>query len=202
MLKLALSLVAVAATFVTTTAAQATRGTPQASPPHHWTTMTLTEKHQVVAHEIRVERSVVRWWFHPRRRFPTDASSRYRKCVALNARAPGMVCAAGQRLVNDLRLQARIERALTPPPPANPHLALWLCIHAGEGGWGANTGNGYYDGLQMTWGWGPLEGSPNNYTPKQLMAAAEQEYQASGYSRTWLSGQWPNTVQSCWQYAA
>ena len=39
--------------------------------------------------------------------------------------------------------QARL-RAMHPP-----HQAAWLCIHAHEGPWRANTGNGYYGGLQM-----------------------------------------------------
>jgi hypothetical protein len=30
-----------------------------------------------------------------------------------------------------------------------PHLRAWLCIHRHEGPWNANTGNGYYGGLQM-----------------------------------------------------
>ena len=39
------------------------------------------------------------------------------------------------------------------PKPTLSHLAGWLCIHAREGAWNANTGNGYYGGLQMTYGW-------------------------------------------------
>ncbi len=30
-----------------------------------------------------------------------------------------------------------------------PHKRAWLCIHRHEGPWNANTGNGYYGGLQM-----------------------------------------------------
>ena len=30
-----------------------------------------------------------------------------------------------------------------------PRLAAWLCIHRHEGPWNANTGNGYFGGLQM-----------------------------------------------------
>src|SRR4051812_14293335 len=35
------------------------------------------------------------------------------------------------------------------PPPVIGDLSAWLCIHSGEGSWTANTGNGYYGGLQM-----------------------------------------------------
>lgn len=34
-------------------------------------------------------------------------------------------------------------------PAARLRLSKWLCIHYGEGPWNANTGNGYYGGLQM-----------------------------------------------------
>jgi hypothetical protein len=84
------------------------------------------------------------------------------------------------------------------------HLALWLCIHGGEGAWGAvgrGIAAGHYNGLQMTWGWGPLEGDPNGYRPAQILAAAEYEYRQSGYSSTWLAGQWGQTISPCWQYA-
>jgi hypothetical protein len=41
------------------------------------------------------------------------------------------------------RAQAR-SRAARPP-----HLTEFLCIHRYEGAWNANTGNGYFGGLQM-----------------------------------------------------
>jgi transglycosylase-like protein len=43
------------------------------------------------------------------------------------------------------REAARTRRAALNPP----RLAAWLCIHRHEGPWNANTGNGYYGGLQM-----------------------------------------------------
>lgn len=79
------------------------------------------------------------------------------------------------------------------------HLQGWLCIHGREGAWYSNTGNGFYNGLQMTWGWGPLVGDPNNYTPLQVMQAAESEYarQPSTLRDRWMRGQWPNTYPPC-----
>lgn len=80
------------------------------------------------------------------------------------------------------------------------HLALWLCIHRGEGAWTDDTGNGYYGGLQMTAGWGGLA-RPDLVSPYVQMATAEREYRASGYSHYWLEGQWPNTSPPCMGYA-
>ncbi len=81
------------------------------------------------------------------------------------------------------------------------HMALWLCIHRGEGAWNANTGNGYYGGLQMTYGWAGLVGNAALLSPRQQMAAAETGYRQSDYSRAWLEGQWPNTSPPCLGYA-
>jgi resuscitation-promoting factor RpfA len=76
----------------------------------------------------------------------------------------------------------------------------FLCIHKGEGAWNANTGNGYYGGLQMdytfmaTYGreylraWGPA----HNWPPSIQIAVAIRAY---------LSGRgfypWPNTARRC-----
>jgi len=85
---------------------------------------------------------------------------------------------------------------LAPPAPAVGHVALWLCIHSGEGAWNANTGNGFLGGLQMTPGWGGVA-RPDLLSPSQQMALAEREFRASGYSTAWLEGQWPNTSPPC-----
>jgi len=76
------------------------------------------------------------------------------------------------------------------------HLQLWLCIHSREGAWNANTGNGYYGGLQMTSGWGGVA-RPDLMSPTAQMMLAERQYRASGYSLAWLEGQWPNTAPPC-----
>ncbi len=79
------------------------------------------------------------------------------------------------------------------------HQALWLCIHSREGAWNANTGNGYLGGLQMTPGWGGVA-RPDLLSPAAQMALAERQYRASGYSVSWLEGQWPNTSPPCLAY--
>ncbi len=81
------------------------------------------------------------------------------------------------------------------------HLALWECIHHGEGAWNAQTGNGYYGGLQMTYGWGGLVTNAALLSPYEQMSAAETGYRQSGYSRAWLEGQWPNTSPPCLAYS-
>lgn len=80
------------------------------------------------------------------------------------------------------------------------HVALWLCIHRGEGAWNANTGNGYFGGLQMTSGWGGVA-RPDLLSASAQMQLAETQYRASGYSIGWLEGQWPNTSPPCLEYA-
>ncbi len=80
------------------------------------------------------------------------------------------------------------------------HLALWLCIHSREGAWNAQTGNGFYGGLQMTYGWDGLVGNAALLSPSAQMQAAETGYRQSGYSTAWLEGQWPNTSPPCLGY--
>lgn len=78
------------------------------------------------------------------------------------------------------------------------HLRLWVCIHDDEAGWHqasyAHDANGvplYWGGLQMHAGWGyGTSYHASDDPPVVQMQAAERGYAASGYSRTWLLGQW------------
>ncbi len=97
------------------------------------------------------------------------------------------------------RIQAR-RFALAHHVSTVGHRALWLCIHSREGAWDAQTGNGYYGGLQMTYGWDGLVGNAALLSPAAQMQAAETGYQRSGYSAAWLEGQWPNTSPPCLQF--
>jgi hypothetical protein len=94
--------------------------------------------------------------------------------------------------------------AASPPPVATAsgsvHYALWNCIHSREGAWNAQTGNGYYGGLQMTYGWDGLVQNAALLSPAAQMQAAETGYRQSGYSVAWLEGQWPVSSRSCLQY--
>ena len=79
------------------------------------------------------------------------------------------------------------------------HYSAWLCIHSHEGAWNANTGNGYYGGLQMDMSFqraygGRLlssKGTANNWTPAEQMWVAEQAHRSRGF---WP---WPNTARMC-----
>ncbi len=52
----------------------------------------------------------------------------------------------------------------------------------------------------MTYGWDGLVGNAALLSPAQQMRAAETGYRRSGYSVSWLEGQWPNTSPPCLAY--
>jgi hypothetical protein len=74
-----------------------------------------------------------------------------------------------------------------------------MCIHRYEGAWNANTGNGYYGGLQMDrsfmltygrrevrqWGWA------HNWSPRTQIEVAARAWRTRGFSP------WPNTRRMC-----
>ncbi len=99
------------------------------------------------------------------------------------------------------RWQHRMSRArrYALAHPAIPHRALWLCIHSREGAWN-DQGAPYYGGLQMTYGWDGLVENAALLSPAAQMRAAETGYRRSGYSVSWLEGQWPNTSPPCLAY--
>jgi hypothetical protein len=75
----------------------------------------------------------------------------------------------------------------------------WRCIHEHEGAWNANTGNGYYGGLQMDYSFmqthGPQFlrrwGTADKWPVWAQLAAAEDAYSTRGF------GPWPNTRIAC-----
>jgi hypothetical protein len=83
---------------------------------------------------------------------------------------------------------------------ANPLASGFLCIHNFEGPWTANTGNGYYGGLQMDWGfmrsyggdflarWGTADNWP---VWAQIEAASRAHRSGRGFTP------WPNTARAC-----
>lgn len=126
----------------------------------------------------RHDRNVIRFFQHHPKLAATPAGGR-----ALSALLP--------RVVRTLqaRDQQRQEASAWPP-----HHQLWLCIHSHEASnWqDEDTGhNGHYGGLQMHPGWG-YGTSYYASSDSQLVQeqAAERGYAASGYSQSWLLGQW------------
>src|SRR5262252_9848334 len=85
-------------------------------------------------------------------------------------------------------------------PSAHSLTRAFICIHRYEGAWNANTGNGYYGGLQMDYGfqrsYGPeflsAFGTADRWPPSLQLAVAIKAY---------LSGRgfhpWPNTARRC-----
>jgi Transglycosylase-like domain len=94
----------------------------------------------------------------------------------------------------------RMARKLATRARRPPHLAEWLCIHRYEGSWTANTGNGYYGGLQMdirfqqAYGGSllRLKGTADRWSPLEQMWVAERAHR-SGRGFT----PWPNTARMC-----
>jgi hypothetical protein len=76
----------------------------------------------------------------------------------------------------------------------------FLCIHAGEGSWGAATGNGYYGGLQMDLSFQRTYGA----WALRAFGTADQwpaSVQIATAIRAYTSGRgfypWPNTARAC-----
>lgn len=70
-----------------------------------------------------------------------------------------------------------------------------LCIHRFEGAWDANTGNGFYGGMQFTlttWRTVGGRGWPNLATPREQLHRAFILWTMHGWRRDW-----PNTARLC-----
>jgi transglycosylase-like protein len=79
-------------------------------------------------------------------------------------------------------------------------VSAFQCIHNYEGSWSANTGNGYYGGLQMDLGFQQsygrqllaAKGTANHWAPSEQIAVAITAYESGrGF------GPWPNTARMC-----
>lgn len=86
--------------------------------------------------------------------------------------------------------------AATWPMPKNwraKHYPAWfaeaMCIHRYEGAWNANTGNGYYGGMQFllsTWRRAGGSGYPHLWPPREQLYRARVIWRANGGSwREW-----------------
>jgi hypothetical protein len=80
-----------------------------------------------------------------------------------------------------------------------PHWTQFLCIHRYEGAWTANTGNGYFGGLQMNHdfmlGYGPelvkKKGTADRWLPLEQIWVAERAWKVRGFEP------WPQTGRMC-----
>jgi len=87
----------------------------------------------------------------------------------------------------------QVTETVPPPPPPVPHYDQWIRLQRCESsylGWTANTGNGYYGGLQFalrSWravGGDEFASRPDLATPLQQMIAAERLLSEQGW-RAW-----------------
>lgn len=158
----------------------------------------------------------IQYWQNSKRRWTLYPNQNDKKCWQVRLRGPLSRCLAARGAVRRNTTQlVRINHRLTKLLP-KPHLVhdtlyqLFLCIHTGrigdlvlthgEGSWTANTGNGYYGGLQMdpsfqhSYGadfvarWGTAD----NWPAWAQMTAGERAYR-SGRG----VGPWPVTGPPC-----
>lgn len=126
-------------------------------------------------HRIALQRLKAREWFRSRLGEQTRATRALRRQLVTMSR--------------------RFHQAPTRPP----HYNEWLCIHGGEGAWNANTGNGYYGGLQFSQSTWTRNGGLRYASRADLASPLEQMWTAEGAWRE--SGgsfsQWPNTARAC-----
>jgi hypothetical protein len=109
-----------------------------------------------------------------------------------------MVCLVLSLVFTGIAFSANAKKH-HPRHPGIPHFRQWVCIHNGEGAWNANTGNGYYGGLQMdrsfqhTYGhrYYHRRGTANHWTPREQMLAAERAWKTRGFYP------WPTTARAC-----
>jgi Transglycosylase-like domain/LysM domain len=155
---------------------------------------------QIAAHEYgRAADWPAIWWANRRQvpnpglisvgqRLRLPGKPRVRAWLARAAQAE-----AGSAAVAPASGQASAPVTATGPVPASASGVNWAAIAACESGgnWGANTGNGFYGGLQFTqgtwdaYGGGQYASSANQATPGQQMAVAGRVAAGQGI------GAWP-----------
>ncbi len=137
-----------------------------------------------VARDVKVDGHGVRWWANRARR--NGAGLRWQKQRAEKHAAALKKLRAGLR-----------ERVDVGPYGVAAGL---LCIHTHEGAWDANTGNGYYGGLQMDYSFMRAYGgefltslgTADRWPPHiQVAVAMRAYYSGRGF------GPWPNTRRMC-----
>jgi hypothetical protein len=134
-----------------------------------------------------------------RRIYPGSVSTGYARAHAKTGRA---TLRLWQQRSAAAMLAVALHARRGPIPTAVPswlHRAF-LCIHSFEGAWTSNTGNGYYGGLQMDYGfmrsygseyvqrWGTADNWP---VWAQIAAAVRAHHSGRGFTP------WPNTARAC-----
>jgi hypothetical protein len=131
-----------------------------------------------------------------RRIYPGRVTRRF---ASAHFRSGGATLRLWQRRLAAATVQVLRHGYARPPVPAYLQGAF-LCIHRYEGAWDANTGNGYYGGLQMDVGFQSLYGSEyvqrwgtaDNWPAWAQLEAAVRAYRSGrGFSP------WPSTARAC-----
>lgn len=195
------------ATFVALVAGSGVTTTAQAHFVPHKKHMTVKQKVKYFQRSIAHEQTQVEWFTRARVNLRHSvrslANSRsYTRWVNDGLKFHKQALRWHKSLLRRYRqkLAARARRFHPTVTGLPPHYREWLCIHGYEGAWNANTGNGYFGGLQMdisfqaSYGGGLLhsKGTADKWTPLEQMWAAERAY-ASG--RGFYP--WPNTARYC-----
>jgi hypothetical protein len=104
------------------------------------------------------------------------------------------------RYRRELRVVSTLRRELAAKLSRVVYLVdAFSCVHRYEGAWDANTGNGYYGGLQMDRGFQTsygrellaAKGTADRWTPAEQIAVAITAYATRGFYP------WPNTARRC-----
>lgn len=167
----------------------------------------------MTAHELRLHRSQPahaaaffrrhRWLLAPRHATCWSHVPWSRQCntARIASHAARLQLAAIDHRLDRLAELAR-RRAAASAWPA--HHQLWICISRFEGSPSSINSNGHYGMLQMHAGWGYGTSYHASDDPQIVQEqAAERAYAASGYSRSFLYGQWLNydAAGGCLVYA-
>jgi len=124
----------------------------------------------------------------------------------LNLAHAAYVCSHGSGKVKKEHCQAEVwlKHQLIPPTPPIAHWSLWSCITNGAYPGAPHEGNGYngkytgWLGMSTPWmGHYPPGSDWVHSAQLAVYAIAEQEFRKTGYSLTWLHGQWPQTSPPC-----
>ena len=139
---------------------------------------------------------VIRFFDHHRKAAQTPTGERmlWRAIHTLNSTVRSLQTVKAVKAVKALKAVKAVKAGKAEAPTFPPHHALWVCIHAAEAStwYDHDSGrNGHYGGLQMSWNWlGFIKGDAANYPQAQQEWAAERAWAASGYSTSFLYGQW------------
>lgn len=174
--------------------------------------MSLKQVERYQVHVLKHDNDVIHYWKNRRVRVLLNARVDFPACRGLNAYMPHDVCFAYKQRVWVKRELAQTRAAISARERAAAanafpaHHVLWTCIHQFEASTWSTRGPGGHDGgLQMTSGWmNEFSGSASEYSQVQQERFAEDAYQKSGYSTSFLYGQWftwDGAAGTCLRYA-